>query len=159
VGTDKTDGLELVNITTVPPGAAGPVSLTLLLLGAVPPTTEDEDRLMEAGVFGFRFRFTWRVTAEIVPEMVTLVGETTWNVAIGNVACVAPPGTATLADTLAKAGSDVTKSTVMPEEGAGPVSLAVPVSWTPPTAFPEDSVTESKFTGLRVRFADRFTPL
>lgn len=55
------------------------------------------------------------------------------NVVTGNVALVAPPGTVTLAGTLAVLGWLLPRLIATPFEGAGPPNVTVPVAVAPPT--------------------------
>jgi hypothetical protein len=75
------------------------------------------------------------------PEMVTAVLAVTDVVATGNVALVAPPGTVTLAGTLA-AAFELNSCTAAPPLGAALCSVAVPVDDVPALTAVGDSVTE-----------------
>jgi hypothetical protein len=76
--------------------------------------------------------------------MVTAVDEGTAVVFTGNVALVAPAGTVTLEDTLA-APLSLARATCAPPEGAGPLSVTVPVEdCAPPTTVVGFSVSEER---------------
>jgi hypothetical protein len=71
------------------------------------------------------------------------------------VAVVAPPGTVTLAGTLAAALLDCSVITV-PPDGDAPPRVTVPVELTPPITVVGLSVTEVSVCGLTVSKADAF---
>jgi hypothetical protein len=59
-----------------------------------------------------------------------------------NVALVAPPGTVTLAGTMAAAGLPLLRETTAPPVGAGPLSMTPPVDGDPPVTLVGVSVSE-----------------
>src|SRR5258708_34937284 len=76
--------------------------------------------------------------------MVTEVEATTTEVRTVNVALVPPAGTVTLEDTLA-APLTLARATCAPPEGAGPLSVTVPVEdCAPPTTVVGFSVSEER---------------
>jgi hypothetical protein len=95
--------------------------------------------------------------------MVTVVGAATVVVFTGNVALVAPAGTATLEGTLA-APLLLESATCAPPAGAGPLSVTVPVEdCTPPITLVGFSVSEERVgagrgAGVTVSEADLLTP-
>ena len=74
--------------------------------------------------------------------MVTDLLRDTVCVLIVNVALVAPPGTVTFAGTLAADVLLLVSDTTAPPDGAGPVSITVPVEGLPPTTL--DGFTPSE---------------
>jgi hypothetical protein len=95
--------------------------------------------------------------------MVTVVDAVTALVFTGNVALVAPAGTATLEATLA-APLLLESATCAPPAGAGPLSVNVPVEdCTPPITLVGFSVSEERVgaggsAGVTVSEADLLTP-
>ena len=94
-------------------------------------------------------------------EIVTEVEMTTTEVLTVNVALVAPAGTVTIEDTLA-APLLLASVTCAPPEGAGPLSVTVPVEdCTPPITLVGFSVSEERVgsgDGVTVSVADLLTP-
>ena len=94
-------------------------------------------------------------------EIVTGVETTTREVPTVNVALLAPAGTVTLEDTLA-APLLLASVTCAPPEGAGPLSVTVPVEdCTPPITLVGFSVSEERVgsaDGVTVSVADLLTP-
>jgi len=95
--------------------------------------------------------------------MVTVVDAVTALVFTGNVALVAPAGTATLEATLA-APLLLESATCAPPDGAGPLSVNVPVEdCAPPITLVGFSVSEERVgaggsAGVTVSEADLLTP-
>jgi len=86
----------------------------------------------------------------------TEVDSVTALVAIANVALVAPPVTVTLAGTAADDVLSLDNDTTAPPEGAGPLSVTVPVEGSSPTTVVGLTVTEDN-TGLTV-IVNAFVP-
>ena len=93
--------------------------------------------------------------------MVTAVDAATAVVFTGNVALVAPAGIVTIEDTLADPLS-LASATCAPPEGAGPLSVTVPVEdCAPPITLVGFSVSEERVGsggGVTVSVADMLTP-
>ena len=113
-------GEELVSETTAPPGGAGPFKVTVLFVEDEPPDREAGERTMEATATGLTVRVAGLVTPPYAAEMVTLVVAATFEVAMLNLAEVAPAGTVTLGGSVAE-GSELVNATIAPPDGAGPV--------------------------------------
>src|SRR5437773_1656776 len=92
-----------------------------------------------------RYRSTLRLAVRVVPlyeaEMVTEVETRTMEVFTVKVALVAPAGTVTLDGTVATDVSLLESATCAPPDGAGPLSVTLPVDEFPPVTL----------VGLRVR--------
>ncbi len=121
-----------------------------------PPATEVGERLRERTCGGLIVR----VAAEVVryvPEILTLVVLETAAVVTVKVALVRPLGTVTLAGTPA-AELLLCRATTTPNNGAGPLSIAVAVEELPPVK--EAGLTEmlERVSGSTVSTADA-TPL
>lgn len=82
-------------------------------------------------------------------------------VAILNVVEMAPPGTVTVAGTVALAGLLLLRLTVIPPGGATLVNVTVPTELVPPITVDGFSATDESAgggAGLTVMVADLFTP-
>lgn len=95
-----------------------------------------------------------RVTPRF-PEMVTVRVELTRTVVTVKVAVVPPLGTVTFEGTLANEGLLLESATTLPEAGAGPFSVTVPVEELPPRTDVGFKETELRAAGVTVRFAVR----
>src|SRR6202158_5694186 len=126
--------LLLESATCAPPAGAGPLSVTVPVEDCTPPITLVGFSVSEETV-GSGGGATVSVADLVAPpkaaEMVTVVGAPTALVFTGNVALVAPAGTATLEGTLA-APLLLESATCAPPAGAGPLSRTAPVDdWAP----------------------------
>jgi hypothetical protein len=135
----ETDLLSRARFTLTPALGAGPVKVTVptdvFPIPAPPPTSEvgltDRPATESVGAFGVTVRNACSVEKFRVPLIVTTVEAVTGEVAIGNVARVAPSGTVTLAGTLASA-CVLFSGTEVPPAGAGGSMTTVPVEEPPP---------------------------
>jgi hypothetical protein len=89
------------------------------------------------------------------PLMVPTIVPPTALVEMMNVALVDPPGTVTLGGTVSASPVPVDKETTAPPAGAAPVSVAVPVTWFPPTTlFVLSEIEESAGPEVTVNVGD-----
>ncbi len=155
----RLDTAELsLNVTTMPPVGAGPVSVTVPW-EVDPPT-------MVVGLSESVFR-SGAVTVSVVvlvkplysAEIVTEVFATTGLVVIVNVVLALPAGTVTLAGTPATAVLLLVRDTTAPPLGAAPVSVTVPVEVPPPTTLDGLRETELNVGGVTVSVVVLVTPL
>ena len=123
------ESLEL-KATTNPPAGALPLRVTVPV-DVEPPTMVVGFRLKPVRLGGLMVNVAVLVRLLSVPVMVADVTEPTADVVTLNVAVVLPDGTDTEDDTTAAPLFDC-KSTVIPEDGAGPVRVTVPVEGDPP---------------------------
>jgi hypothetical protein len=133
-GGTAREGFELVTATVVPPPGAGAVSVTVARNDTPPRTVfrlsvNFESEGAAAGV-------TVNTEVLVVPlyaaEIVAEVVDVTADVAIANVAALAPCATAT-AEGTAMALLSLDTETLAPPVGAGAVSVTVPFAGWPPT--------------------------
>ena len=109
---------------------------------------------------GFTVRSAVLLTPPYSAEIVTAVVLDTATVVTGNVAVILPPGTVTLAGTVATEGLLLDSVTTTPPLGAGPLSVTVPVEPLPPTTEDglKDRETSATGGGFTVRGEDWMTP-
>ena len=135
-GTVATDVLLLESATCAPPDGAGPLSVTVPV-EEFPPVTlvglnVSEVRVGVGGAAGFTVSEAVLVTPAKVAEIVTVVDALTALVLTVNVALVAPSATVTLEGTVATDVSLLESATCAPPDGAGPLSVTMPVEEFPP---------------------------
>jgi hypothetical protein len=156
-GTVATPGSALSSETVVPPAGAGPVSVTV--------PVEDERATTVRG-FSVRLRRSAGRTVNsavfVVPpsraEIVTGVEVPTPKAVTVNVAEVEPAATVTDAGTVAADVSELVSETLEPPEGAGPLSVTVPVEVAPLVTVVGLSVTDDGTGGTTVNVACRVAP-
>jgi len=129
--------LLLERMTVTPPAGAGALSVTLPVEDCTPPMTVlgfkvSEDSVGGGGGGGFTVSEAVLVTPAKVAEIVTVVDALTALVLTVNVALVAPSATVTLEGTVATDVSLLESATCAPPDGAGPLSVTVPVEEFPP---------------------------
>lgn len=112
--------------------------------------------------FAYRYNNTERVADRLVllyeAEIVAEVDTSTTDVLTVKVALVLPAGMVTLEGTLA-AALLLESMTCAPPDGAGPLSVTVPVEvCTPPTTLLGFSVSDATVGGVTVSEADGLTP-
>src|SRR5882762_1292616 len=170
-GTNTAEGtlaapLLLESMTCAPPAGAGALSVTVPVEVCRPPMTlvgfsVSEETVGSGG--GVTVSVADRVTPPKAAKMVTVVDAATALVFIGNVALVAPAGTATLEGTLA-APLLLETATCAPPAGAGPLNVTVPVEdCRPPITLVgfsvrEESVGAGGGAAVTVSEADLVTP-
>jgi hypothetical protein len=146
----------LLSETTLPPLAAGAVSVNVPLT-ELPPVTVVGLRRIEATVIGLIVSEAVCVT---LPALAVIV-DTDWVVTVlvvtAKVAEDCPPGIITELGTLAVVLEDVSV-TVVPAWGAAPVSDTVPVTPLPPVTGLGVRVTDASEEGLIVNVADCEAP-
>ena len=142
--------LVLESVTTSPPVAAGPESVTVPVV-PVPPITVDLDNTTDCTVGGF----TVSVAVLATPKVAVMIGwvevvtplVVTWKLAV-----VAPAATVTVAGTVA-AGL-LLDSVTEAAAAAAPVRETVPVDAVPPVTVAGFNVTEARAESIRtVRLA------
>lgn len=144
---------ELLNNTTfAPPGAAGPLRVTVPVDG-LPPTTlvGFKDKPVTVGAMIVRDADCADVPSFVV--MVAIVWVSTPMVVTVNVAEVWPEATVTVAGTVADALEEEIETTV-PLGAAGPLKVTVPVEVEPPIRVVGFRLNATKAAGLIVRLAD-----
>ena len=129
--------LLLERMTLTPPAGAGALSVTLPVEDCTPPMTVlgfkvSEDSVGGGGGGGFTVSEAVLVTPAKVAEIVTVVDALTALVLTVNVALVAPSATVTLEGTVATDVSLLESATCAPPDGAGPLSVTMPVEEFPP---------------------------
>jgi hypothetical protein len=157
-GTPATEVLLLESVTTAPLEGAGPFKLTVPVED-VPPATLVGFRLKEVRTAGKTTNAAARAVPLTVAEIVTVVLLATALVATTKVPVVAFEGMATETGTVATEGLLVVSATLIPPEGAGPLSTNVPVAPFPPKTVFGFNVTEDKMIegGNTARLAFRIT--
>ena len=121
------------------PGTAFRVTVPVVL---EPPTTvpgEIENAVIRNG---WTVKVATWVTPELTPLMVIVWSDVTWRWITANVAEDLPDASRTEAGTVAPFAFEVVNRTVTPAEGAGPLSVTVPVTilLDPPTTAFGDTV-------------------
>ena len=168
-GTNTLEGtlaapLLLESMTCAPLAGAGALSVTVPVEVCRPPITlvgfsVSEETVGSGG--GVTVSEADLVAPPKAAEMVTVVGAPTALVFTGNVALVAPAGTATLEGTLA-APLLLESATCAPPAGAGPLSVTAPVEdCAPPITLVGFSVSEETVGsggGATVSVADLVAP-
>jgi hypothetical protein len=128
--------LELLrNCTTTPPAGAGPLRVTVPV-AVLPPHTVVGLIVSDWSVTlgeGLTVRVAVRETPPAEAVIVTLVALETAFVLTVKFALVAPAGTVTVLGTAATLGLLLLRFTTKPPDGAGAVSVTVPVLPLPPT--------------------------
>lgn len=117
-------------VTADPPVGAGPLSVTVPVLGE-PPTTEVGERVSDVRVAAVMLSIAF---AEELPKVAVRVADVVAETAFVetmNVAEVAPPATETVAGTVALVVLDA-RDTAIPALGAGLLIVTVPVALEPP---------------------------
>lgn len=140
-GTVAPAVFELWRATVSPPVGAGPFSVTVPV-EELPPTTLDGLSAIEAGAGARTVRDADRVTPEYVPEILNVAVEAAAFVVTVNGAEIAPAAIVTLDGTVAEVFA-LESVTVAPPPGAGPDSLAVPVTGVMPTTLAGERLTVS----------------
>lgn len=129
-GTVATEVRLLDNETTAPPAGAGPDKVTVPVEGVLPFTVVGfSESALRTGAL------TVRVAECEVPAVAMIASEVllaTGFVVTVNVAVVAFAATVTLPGTCATAGLALERMTTVPPDGAGPLSVTVPVDELPP---------------------------
>jgi len=160
-GTVAAAGLLLVSVTTAPPAAAGPFSVTVFAVIDVPPKTDAADKVTTDGLGGCTVKVPVAVTPLYVAEIVTGVLAATAVVVMVNAGdTVAPPATVTEAGTAAAAGLPLVSVTTVPPVGAGAFNVTVfKVVDVPPKTDAGDKVTTEGLGGNTVKIAVAAGPL
>lgn len=143
--------LSEVRLTTIPPGPAAPVRVTVPV-EEFPPTNVVGERAMLVSVAALTVSVAVCVAPLSVPVIVTVAVVDTAVVVTAKVALVAPAGTLTEAGTVAQALLD-DKVTLVPPGPAGPVRVTVPVDGLPPISVEGERVILVSPAGLIVRLA------
>lgn len=156
-GTVATEVLELVSVTSAPPAAALPVSVTVPV-DELLPTTAVGESVREESAAGVTVSVAVLVTPAATPVMVAEVEDATPSVVTVNVAVLALAATVTLAGTVAAAVLELESVTARPPVAAFPVSVTVAVEGLPPTTLAGTSVTLVKAAGVTVSVAVLVTP-
>jgi hypothetical protein len=142
-----------------PPAGAGPFNVIVPVEG-LPATTLDGLSATEAGAAPSTVSAAERVAPEYVPEMANVAVAAVAFVVTVNGAELAPAAIVTLDGTVAAALA-LERVTVAPVLGAGPVSVAVPVTGVPPTTVEGERLTvlsTGAAVGTTVRVAVRAAP-
>lgn len=142
--------LLLVSVTTAPPFAAGPLSVTTFKVVELPPTTDVGDSITAVGVGASTVKVAVTVNPLYAAEIVTGVLVATAKVAIVNTGeIIAPAAIVTEAGTVA-IGLLLDSVTIAPPTGAGALSETVfEVVGVPPTAIAGDNATELTVTPVQ----------
>lgn len=150
------------SVTTAPAAGAGALRVTVPVEDLPPVTLAGfSDTADTAGPTGGGFTpiaENWNTLSRAALSCTVVVS--CGNVVTGKLALVAPPGTMTLAGTLAASGRTLPRFTATPAAGAGPASVTVPVAAVPPTTlvgFTVSAVSSGRL-GYSVKGADRVTP-
>ena len=139
------------NVTGIPPVGAGPVSVTVPVED-VPPTTDVGETVRVLGTGGVIVRTAVAEVLLAVAVIVAAVDAATGVVAMVNEPVVAPAATVTFAGGTALVLLDE-RVTTKPPEGAGPLSVTVPVDDVPPTTDVGDNVSVPGTGGVIVSVA------
>jgi hypothetical protein len=142
-GTVAAAVLELDRVTTAPPVAALPVSVTVPVDG-LPPVTLVGERVTVVSAAGVTVSTAVLVTPERTAEIVTEVDDATPSVVTVKVAVVAPAATVTFPGTVAAAVLELESVTTTPPVGAAAVKVTVPVEELPPTTLAGAIVREER---------------
>ena len=128
-GTAATAEFELESDTTVPPEGAGPLSVTVPVTGW-PPVIEAglTAIVLSVSATGFTVSPVFALPLPYEALSVTGVADVTLRVVTENVANVAPCRTLTEVGTAATVEFELESDTTAPLEGAGPLSVTVPVT-------------------------------
>jgi|SRR4051794_18033353 hypothetical protein len=157
MGTCATMKLLLLRVTVAPPEGAFPFKVTVPVDDCPPFTLLGDNESVVRAAF-VRVRVAVLLTPENVAVTVTVVVDDTPDVVMVNVAVLLPEVTVTLAGVVAdELLSD--NVTTVPVEGAGPLSVTVPVDELPPTTEVGFSVTELRVGGVMVKVACFVVPL
>jgi hypothetical protein len=145
----ETAELSLLRLTAMPLPGASPLSVTVPV-AETPPVTLTGSRARPVTVGALTVSVAVFDPLR-VPVIVAVVLDPTGDVVTPNVVEVAPPGTFTLAGTVA--GPALLSVTAIPPVGAGPLSVTVPVEEPPPSTAVGLSVSPAMTGGLIVRTA------
>jgi hypothetical protein len=156
-GTVATEVRLLESVTTEPPVGAGPERVTVPVEGVLPLTVVGLS-VKELSVGEFTASVAVFAAPPYVPVIVADVFDATASVVIVKVAVVAFAGTVTLPGTLAAFVLLLVSVTTAPPDGAGPVSVTVPVEEVPPTTDVGFTVTVLTLAVVTDRLAIRLTP-
>lgn len=126
------DELLLESATVIPPAGAARVRLTVPVEEDPPTTDVGLSETLESAAAGVIVSAPVLVTPLSAALIVAVAVVVTAKVVTGNVAVVSPAATPTEAGTVAFELL-LERATVTPPEGAGPVSVTVPVDADPPT--------------------------
>jgi len=157
-GTVAAPVLLLDSDTTAPPLGAELLSVTVPL-DELPPVTLDGLTLSEESVGGVTVSEAVRVAPPYDPEIVTEVDDPTGLVLTVKVAVVPPPGTVTLAGTVAAPVLLLDSDTTAPPLGAELLSVTVPLDELPPVTLDGLTLSEESVGGVTVSEAVCVAPL
>ena len=135
-GTVAADGFPLERVTSAPPAGARPSSVTVPVAG-LPPSTVLGLSEIEAIQVGVTERTAVAIDRPFVAVIVAVPDPVAPAVVIVNVVELAPPGTVTVAGTLASALEEL-KDSGYPPVGAGPLSVTVALELFPPATLVGD---------------------
>jgi hypothetical protein len=158
-GIDTELALLLESVMTAPP--AGGAALSVIVpVESAPATTVVGLRATDVRMLGTTVSVALCVVPERAAEIVTSVAAAGLKVVTVKVAVVAPTGTVTLAGTVATAVLLLERvTTVAGVDGAGPLSVTVPVDGAVPATVAGLSWTEIGASGCTWRAAVFVTPL
>ena len=139
-GTVAAEVALLESFTTVPVDGAGPLSVTVPLR-AVPPRIDAGFKLRDASIAGVTVRCVLLLLEPRDPVIVATVVPDTPIVVTANDAVFEPVGTVTEDGTIALALLEVSV-TIVPPDGAKPLTVTVPEDDVPPTTEDGDTKTD-----------------
>jgi len=151
-------GLPELRLTTVPPAAAFPLSVTVPVEG-FPPKTAKGDSARPERIAGLTVSVAdCAAVLPCVAVIVTVVELATGEVETVKVADVAPAATVTLDGTVPVEVGLADRLTTMPPVGAGPFRVTVPVDGVPPVTTTGDTESVETAGGLIVIVAVTVVP-